>query len=100
MIQCDQCEHFQRDSYGKVRLKCDPFSNLKEPECLIKWQLLKLDTMVQAYQATVAIYQKLAPMQEKMFRHMEREIDDVEDADQWKHGDDDDDDDGEDDRDY
>ena len=65
---------------------CDPFANIKEPECLVKWQLIKLGEMVQAYQATVAMYRRLAPLQEKMMRHMEREIDDADDADSWKYG--------------
>jgi hypothetical protein len=42
--------------------------------------------MVRAYQATLDIYRRLAPMQEKMFRHMEREIEDVEESDRWKYG--------------
>lgn len=86
MIQCSECEHFQRSPSGGVRFKCDPFSNIKEPECLAKWQLIKLGEMVQAYQATVAMYRRLAPLQEKMMRHMEREMDDIDDADKWKHG--------------
>jgi len=55
-------------------------------ECLVKWQLIKLDMMVQSYQATVAMYRRLAPLQEKMFRHMEREVDDLDEADRWKLG--------------
>jgi hypothetical protein len=85
MIQCSQCEYFQRGSDGRVGFACDPFSTIKEPDCLVKWQLIKLDTMVQAYQATVQMYQRMAPLQEKMFRHMERELDDVDDAEAWKY---------------
>jgi hypothetical protein len=84
MIQCSQCEYFVRGPAGQFRLTCDPFSTVKEPECLAKWQLIKIDLMVQAYQATVEMYRRLAPMQEKMFRHMEREIDDMDEADRWK----------------
>ncbi len=86
MIQCKDCEHFDRAPNGAVMFKCDPFSNIKEPDCLVKWQLIKLGEMVQAYQATVAMYRRLAPLQEKMMRHMEREIDDADDADSWKYG--------------
>ena len=67
-------------------MRCDPFSTIKEPECLTKWQLIKLETMVRAYQATLQVYERLAPLQEKMFRHMEREIDEVDEADAWKQG--------------
>ena len=80
-----------------MAFRCDPFSNIKEPECLAKWQLLrlnelgqKIDRMVGAYEATLEIYRRFAPMQEKMFKHMEREIDDAEETDSWKHDDEDD----------
>lgn len=90
MIQCSECEHCVRGPDGSIRFTCDPFSSIKEPECLIKWQLIKLDMMVQAYQVTVDFYKKIAPMQEKMFRHMEREMDDVDEADRWKYEEDED----------
>lgn len=99
MIQCHECEHFNRGPGGQASFSCDPFGNIKEPECLVKWQLLrnseltqKIDRMVRAYEATLEIYRKLQPLQEKMFRHMEREIDDVEEADSWKLSADDEDD--------
>jgi len=92
MIQCSQCEFFHRGPDGQPKLLCDPYANIKEPECLVKWQLLKLDTMVQAYMGTVEMYRRLAPLQEKMFRHMQRELDEVEEADAWKLGDEDDED--------
>ena len=91
MIQCSECEHFIRGPGGQVRFTCDPFSNIKEPQCLMKWQLIKIDMMVQAYQATVAMYKKLAPLQERMLRQMEQEMGDMDEADQWKHGLDDED---------
>ena len=93
MIQCSECEYFVRGPGGQVGFKCDPFSTVKGPECLVKWQLLKLDElrrkierMVDAYEATVEMYQRLAPLQEKMIRHMEREIDDMEEGESWKQG--------------
>jgi hypothetical protein len=69
---------------GQVALKCNPFTNIKESECLVKWQLLRLDLMTRAYMATIAEYKRLAPLQEKMFRHMSREMDDMDEADKWK----------------
>ena len=86
MIQCEGCEYFVRRPDGQVGFKCDPFRTIKEPECLAKWQLIKTDIMVRSYQATLAMYQRLAPLQEKMFKHMEQEIDDLEEGDQWKYG--------------
>lgn len=87
MLHCIDCQYCVQGPDGHIQLTCNPFSNIKEPECLAKWQLVKLETMVQAYQATIAIYRKLAPMQEKMFRHMQREIDDLDEADSWKQAD-------------
>lgn len=92
MIHCSQCEFFVRGPGGQVGFKCDPFSTIKEPECLVKWQLIKIDMMVRAYQATLEMYKRLAPLQEKMFRHMEQEIDDINEADRWKYGPEDEDD--------
>ena len=96
MIQCSECEHFVRGPDGRAGFTCDPFSNIKEPDCLTKWQLIKLDNMVRAYQATVEMYRRLAPLQEKMFRHMEREIDEIDESDSWKQADDDPDEDDDD----
>ena len=84
MIQCKDCEFYHRTESGEVAFSCDPFTNIKEPECLAKWQLLKINQMVAAYQATLDYYRRLAPMQEKMFKVMEREIDDISEADKWK----------------
>ena len=90
MLQCKDCEFFQRDEKGRIQLRCDPFSTIKEPECLAKWQLLRQDALLQAYQVTLQWYQRLAPMQEKMFEYMKREMDDIDDSDNWKHQDDED----------
>jgi len=89
MIQCHNCEYYTEGPVG-AEFTCDPFSTIKEPECLVKWQLIKLETMVQAYQQTVRMYQRMAPLQEKMLRQMERELDDQNESDAWKIGYDDD----------
>jgi hypothetical protein len=70
-------------------MKCDPFSTIKEPACLEKMQLLRMDSLVQMYQAMLRFYQNMAPMQKKMFDMMKREMDDVDEADRWKQADDD-----------
>jgi ABC-type Zn2+ transport system substrate-binding protein/surface adhesin len=92
MIQCKDCEHLVQGPGNQITFTCDPFGTIKEPECLMKWQLLridaqlvKLDTMVRAYQATLEMYKRIAPLQEKMIKHMEREIDEADEADSWKH---------------
>ncbi|MHC4982840.1 MAG: hypothetical protein ACYTF6_06690 [Planctomycetota bacterium] len=51
---------------------------------MLKWQLIKINQMVSSYQATLNYYRKLAPMQEKMFKVMERELDDMNEAEKWK----------------
>jgi predicted LPLAT superfamily acyltransferase len=84
MIQCQDCPHFHRNEQGQVAMSCDPFSTIVEPECLQKWQLLKTSQLVASYQATLEHYRRLAPMQEKMFKVMEREIDDMNEAERWK----------------
>ena len=91
MIQCKDCEFFHRDEAGNVSFDCDPFGSIKEPECLAKWQFIKTGQLVAAYQATLNYYRKLAPMQEKMFKVMERELDDISEADKWKVDDDEED---------
>ncbi len=85
MLMCEQCEFYQRDPAGRVILRCNPFSTIKEPECLQKLQLFRLEQLVQYYQAMLRFYQNLAPMQKKMFDFMKREMDDIEDADRWKY---------------
>jgi len=84
MIHCKDCEFFHRSANGDVSFSCDPFSTIKEPECLQKWQLIKINQMVASYQATLNYYHKLAPMQEKMFKFMQHEMDDMNEADKWK----------------
>ncbi len=91
MIQCNECEHFHRNEQGQVSFSCDPFTNIREPECVLKWQLIKINQMVEAYHATLSYYQKLAPMQDKLFKAMERELDDMDDGESWKHSEDDED---------
>lgn len=90
MQQCRECEFYFQDENGRITLKCNPWESIKEPACLEKWQLLRLDALVQYYQATLRLYQKFAPLQEKMFKFMKRELDDIEDADSWKFTEDDD----------
>ncbi len=84
MIQCKDCEYFHRGEHGEVSFTCDPFGTVKEPECLAKWQLIKINQMVATYQAQLDYYRKLAPMQEKMFKVVERELEDMNESEQWK----------------
>jgi hypothetical protein len=84
MIQCKECEFFHKGSDGEVGFRCDPFSTIKEPECLGKWQLLKINQMVAGYQATLDYYRKLAPMQEKMLKVVQNELDEMSEGEKWK----------------
>ena len=88
MIQCKDCEYCETSPDGKVEFKCNPFTNIKEPECLLKHQLMRLDMMTRAYMATIAEYRKIAPIQQKLYRHMSREVDEMDEADKWKRPDD------------
>jgi len=60
-----------------------------------KWQLAQLQVIAESHQATLEMHRRFAPLQEKLFRHMERELDETEDADRWKYdlGEDEDEDD-------
>ena len=83
-MQCKDCDLFKREANGEIAFACDPFSNIKEPECLAKWQLIKINQMVATYQATLEYYRRLAPMQEKMFKVVQREIDEMSEGEKWK----------------
>jgi len=86
MLQCEQCEFFCREEgTGRIQMRCNPFATIKEPECLAKHQLLRLEALLGAYHATLRWYQKLGPMQEKMFEMMKREMEDLDEAEQWKY---------------
>ncbi len=93
MLRCEDCEFFSRAPDGSPILACDPFSTIKEVECLAKWQVAQLKSISQSLQATAELHRRLAPFQEKIIKHMEREMDDADDADRWKQSDEDDEDD-------
>jgi hypothetical protein len=84
MIQCKDCELYEIGPDNRRTFKCDPFTNVKEPECLAKWQLIRLDMLVASYQGMLHWYRKLAPLQDKIFKYMKRELDDMEEGDAWK----------------
>ncbi len=84
MIQCKDCEFCEIFPDGRKNFKCDPFSNIVEPECLQKWQIIRLDMLVSTYQSMLHWYDKLAPLQNKMFKYMEKEIDDIDESEKWK----------------
>lgn len=93
MLRCEDCEFFSRASDGSPILACDPFSTIKEPECLAKWQVAQLMSISQSHQATAELHRRLAPFQEKIIKHMEREMGEADDSDRWKRSDEDDEDD-------
>jgi hypothetical protein len=84
MIQCKDCEFCEMGPDGRRTFKCDPFVNIKEPECLAKWQLIRLDMLVASYQQMLKWYGRLAPIQDKIIKFMQREIEDIDEADSWK----------------
>ena len=84
MIQCKDCEFCKTGPDGKRSFQCDPFSNIKEPECIMKWQLIRLDMLVASYQGMLNWYGKLAPLQDKIIRYMQREIEELDETERWK----------------
>ncbi len=97
MIQCKDCELCEMGPDNRRMFKCDPFVNIKEPECIAKWQLLRLDMLLASYQGMLKWYGKMAPMQNKLFKYMEREIDSMDESESWRVADDEDDENDEDD---
>lgn len=85
MIQCKDCELYREEPNGKRLFLCDPFRSIKEPECLQKWQLLRLDMLQQTFGSMVAMQTRMAPLQDKIFKYIKREIDDMEQTDKWKY---------------
>lgn len=92
MIQCKDCEFFEPDAFGNPGFRCDPFRNVVEEACLAKWQIIQLNQMLAAHQASTAFQQKLAPLQEKMFKIVSKEVDELEEGESWKNNYDDDED--------
>lgn len=87
MLQCKDCDLYHQESNGKRTFLCDPFQNIKEPECLQKWQLLRLDMLLQTFASMTAMQARMAPLQDKIFKYIKREIDDMEQTDKWKYED-------------
>jgi len=92
MIQCTECELCEVGPDGRRIFKCDPFSNIKEPECITKWQLIRLDMLTSSYQKMFQWQRKFAPLSEKILKYMEREINDMDDSEGWKYNPEDDED--------
>ena len=84
MIQCKDCELCEIGPKGQRTFKCNPFSNIKESECISKWQLIRLDMLVASYQGMLKMQSKFAPLQDKIFKYMQREIDGMDETDRWK----------------
>ena len=84
MIQCKDCEFFETDSNGRRIFHCDPFVNIKEPECLTKWQLLRLDLLVSLYRGMASWQEKMGPIQDKIFKYVKRELEDLDESENWK----------------
>lgn len=92
MIQCKDCEFCQFDADGRRNFTCDPFTNVKEPECIAKWQLIRLDMLLASHQGMLNWQGKLAPLQDKIIKYMQREINELDETESWKLDDDEDDD--------
>ena len=88
MIQCIDCEFCEIGPDDKRAFKCNPFTNIKEPECIAKWQLIRLDMLLASYQGMLKWYGKMAPLQDKIIQFMQREINELDEADSWKLDDD------------
>ena len=84
MIQCKDCEFCEMTEDGRRTFKCDPFTNIRETECIFKWQLIRLDMLAAGQQGMLQWQGKLAPLQDKIFKYMQREIESIDESEQWK----------------
>ena len=84
MIQCKDCEFYSEDAGGQRIFTCDPFGNIKEPDCLVKWQLLRLDMLVSTFRGMAGFQEKMAPMQDKIMKYVKRELEDLDESENWK----------------
>ena len=84
MIQCSDCELCEVGHDGRKTFKCDPFTNIKESECIAKWHLIRLDMLVASYHGMLEGQKKLAPLQDKILKYMQREIEDLDESDRWR----------------
>jgi len=84
MIQCKDCEFYRQEPNGRRIFLCDPFTSIKEPECLAKWQLLRLDVIAAAQNNMAAAQAQMAPLQDKILKYIKRELDDIDESEKWK----------------
>lgn len=84
MLQCSECEFCEITPQGHKTFKCDPFKNIKEPECLDKWQLIRLDMILVSYRNLLGWYEKMGPMQKKIFKYVQRELNEIDESESWK----------------
>lgn len=84
MIQCKDCKYCEIGPDGRRKFTCDPFTNIVEPECLGKWQIIRLDMMVASYRQMLGWYQKLAPLQDKLMKYVQQEMEDLNESEKWK----------------
>ncbi len=77
MIQCADCELFVDGV-----LTCDPSANIKEPECLLKWQVVKLCCI----ETHLELQTRLLPLTEQILQRVGGEIVERDEADDWKCG--------------
>jgi hypothetical protein len=84
MIQCKDCELYRQEPDGRRVFLCDPFNNVKEAECLAKWQLLRLDMIAATQNSLAAAQAQMAPIQDKIMKYIKRELEDIDESDKWK----------------
>ena len=85
MLQCQDCEFGKELPDGGIDLTCDPARNIKEPECLTKWQLLQL----QHIENDSALIAALVPKFEKIVSQAGTilcHVAEQQKGDDWKHG--------------
>ena len=89
MIQCKDCELYQEDGPNGRKFLCNPFGNIKEPECIGKWTVIRLEMLIAMQQNIQSSQDRMAPIQNKIIKYVQREIDELEENDGWKYNEED-----------
>ena len=89
MLQCQDCEFGKELPDGGIDLTCDPARNIKEPECLTKWQILLLQNIRRDSALVAEVMPELKTwlsLVGPLAIHANDQITEREKSDDWKHG--------------
>ena len=86
MIQCSECEFGKAMPNGNIEMTCNTARNIKEPECLTKWMLVRLCNIERMQIQALSVSRGLMPLQAKLLQHNCAQIDELHKGESWKYG--------------